>query len=174
MLIALCLALLVNSSTLLNLRNNSSRHVRQSDRALRLVHMLPSRPGRAVTVDDQVFRLNGDGVAAIGEGRHDYGGEGGVSSAVLVKRGDSNQTVDSTLAGEVGSDIISIHAQCGTADAGSLFLGGDAFPLPVQLPGQSLVHLQQHPSPVARVLASCARVEVDEGRGIGSGRSIYC
>lgn len=122
MLIAFRLALDFTQYPQRHLGNNTRWNVSQTNRTLRLVHMLPSRSRRTEPIHLKICWLNRNRFRGLRQRRHDHGGKRSVSSLVLVKRRDPNKSVNATLAGEVRSDIIAINAESGATEASAFGL----------------------------------------------------
>src|SRR5215212_6160021 len=143
------LAVLVLAPLILALRHDARGEVRAPDRGIRLVDVLPTRPGGPIRIHLEVllFDLALDRLAH--DGRDGDGGEAGVPPPAGVEGTDPDEAVHPTLGGQKPERVLPRDGKGGAFDAGFLSLGVlDDLQLEAPPLRPAPVHTREHLGPI--------------------------
>ena len=141
-----------------------ARHMRDADRALRLVDVLPAGARCAIGVDLQVALVDLDLDVVIDHRIHPDAGETGVPPRRGIERADAHQPVHAGLGLQPAIGVRPAHLQRRRLDAGLLALALlQQLHLVAVLLGPAHIHAHQHLGPVLRLGAAGAGVDLDVG-----------
>src|SRR3954447_10797390 len=158
------LAVLVLAALVLALGHDARGEVRDPDRGVRLVDVLPTGPGGPVRVHLEVLLLDLDLYRLAHDGRNGDGGEAGVPPRAGVERADPDEPVHPALCGKEPEGILPRDGEGGALYAGLLAFG-ILDDLQVEAPAlrPAPVHSGKHLGPVLRVDAAGAGVYGEDG-----------
>src|SRR5215207_5604753 len=158
------LAVLVLAPLVLALHHEAGREVRDPDRRVGLVYVLPASPRGPVRIDLQVLLVNLDLHLVVYDGGDGDRGEARVPPATGVERADPDEPVDAALRREEPESVLPRDSEGGALYPGLLTLGvlddleGETAPL-----GPAPVHPGEHLGPVLRIHPARTRVYREYG-----------
>src|SRR5215207_6542395 len=158
------LAVLVLAPLVLALHHEAGREVRDPDRRVGLVYVLPASPRGPVRIDLQVLLVNLDLHLVVYDGGYGDRGEARVPPATGVERADPDEPVDAALRREEPESVLPRDSEGGALYPGLLTLGvlddleGETAPL-----GPAPVHPGEHLGPVLRIHPARTRVYREYG-----------